>query len=230
MTTSAADLAGSPSSTTVTRPAVWLAVGRLTAVAAVALLVLLQAINHDFFPPRISVSQYGIGPHGWLFTVWTVLTATAVLSLHIGKPTGVHHFGYWLVVGSIGLITMGVVRTDAGGLQQSWHAKTHMVGSIVALVALPIGMVMAMNWARARWRRAAWLLVLCSVGSLVMVLLSAGGMPLWGMDPQRAWAFWQAVAVTVDMVLLLTFALATFSHPRKPEPHFGPPPRTCIGR
>ncbi|MET3803614.1 hypothetical protein ABIB25_000598 [Nakamurella sp. UYEF19] len=218
MTSPAADLAGSPTSTAVTRPATLLAVGRVAALAALVLCVLLQAIDHDFFPPQISVSQYGIGPNGWIFTAWTVLTAIAVLTLHAGEPANGHHFGYWLVIGSIGLVTMGVVRTDAGGLQQSWHAKVHMVGSIVALVALPIGMAMAMTWARARWRRTAWILVLVSAGALIMVLLSATGSATWGMDSPHSWAFWQSVAVTVDMVLLSTFALATFSRPRDPDP------------
>ena len=137
----------------------WLAVGRLATFSAVVFLLLLQWINDDWFPPEISVSQYGVGPRGWVFTCWAALLAVSVLALTRGGPdlgarrTRLVYF--WLAAGSAGLVVMGIVRTDAGGAQQSWHARTHMVGSILALVALPVGILLALGWARRGWRRAA---------------------------------------------------------------------------
>lgn len=215
MTSTTADLADRPGDTGARRTTDgWSAVGRVSTVAALVLCVLLQAINHDFFPPAISVSQYGVGPNGWVFTCWTTVTALAVIALHKAGTTHGRGVGYWLAIGSVGLLVMGVVRTDAGGMQQSWHSKVHVAGSILALVALPIGMAMAMHRTRLWWRRTIWSLVLVSGAALVLVLISAAGVTTFGLDAARSWALWQAIAVTVDMLMLATFGLAGFGTER----------------
>ena len=48
-----------------------LVIGRIGAGLSLVLCVLVQWINHDFFPPDVSISQYGIGPRGWVFTLWS---------------------------------------------------------------------------------------------------------------------------------------------------------------
>ena len=190
----------------------WLTVGRVATLAAIVFCLLLQWINHDWFPPEVSVSQYGIGPRGWVFTTWSALLAVSVLALTRGGPDlGVRRTRLvycWLAAGSAGLVVMGIVRTDAGGAQQSWHARTHMVGSILALLALPVGILLAIGWARVRWRRAAVVCAAVSAVALLLVLAAALGAPTPGMDAQHSWAFWQAVAVTADMLLVGVFALA----------------------
>ena len=219
MTSSAARLADRSGQTGVVDPTVgWRTTGRVSALAALVLCVLIQALNHDYFPPDISVSQYGVGRNGWVFTAWAAITSLAILSLYRAGPERSRVFGCVLVVGSIGLLVMGVVRTDAGGLQQSWHAKVHMVGSVVGLVALPIGMAMALRWARPWWQRVAWALVVVSSLALVLVLISAAGVATPGLDAPHSWALWQSVAVTVDMLLLTTFALASYSAAATPPP------------
>ncbi len=187
--------------------------GRIATLAALVLCVGLQQINHDFFPPSISVSQYGIGPHGWLFTLWTAVTVVASLAIWRANPQRQRAAGYLLTLGGVALLVMGVVRTDAGGLQHSWHAKVHMYASILALVAVPIGLAIGLRWAQTRWRRIAWCLVAISDAALIMVLVSAAGVATPGWDAPHSWALWQAVAVTMDMLVLAIFALATFSPP-----------------
>ncbi|SDP39987.1 Protein of unknown function [Nakamurella panacisegetis] len=186
-----------------------LIVGRVAAVASLVLCLLIQYLNHDFFPPDVSVSQYGVGPRGWVFTTWTAVVALAALTLRAGGSMNEHHVGYWLGAGSFGLVLMGIVRTDAGGLQQSFHAKVHMGASILALVALPIGMALAMDHACAWLRRSAWIFVVLGAVALVMVLVSAAGVATPGLDAPHSWAMWQAVAVTLDMLLLAAFAWAS---------------------
>jgi hypothetical protein len=193
-------------------------------VAAVLSCLLLQWINHDWFPPEVSVSQYGVGPRGWVFTCWSALLALSVLALAAGgselgvRPT--RSVYCWLVVGSAGLLVMGIIRTDAGGAQQSWHAQAHTVGSSLALITLPVGILLAMRWASRPWRRAALALTAISAAALVLVLASALGAANLGMDAEHSWAFWQAVAVTADMLLVGTFALAGAIHraPGGPAP------------
>ncbi len=186
-----------------------LVVGRIAAALSLVLCVVVQWINHDFFPPDVSISQYGIGPRGWVFTLWAAMVALAVLTLQAGGTVHQHHIGNWLAAGSVGLVVMGVVRTDADGLQQSLHARVHMIASIVALVALPIGMALAMSHAKPRWRRTAWVMFGLSALCLVLVLISAGGVATPGLDAQHSWSLWQSVAVTLDMLLLAGFALSS---------------------
>ncbi len=212
MTSASTDVYGGPRQRARSTAPRWLLVGRLATIAALAGCVLLQWINSDWFPPEISVSQYGVGRRGWVFTCWTTLLALAVLALARGGP----EFGprqarflwSWLTVGCVGLLVMGIVRTDAGGAQQSWHARTHMVAAILALLTMPVGIVLAMAQAGRPWRRAAVALTALSVAALLLVLASASGASLLGMDAPHSWAFWQSVAVTLDLVLVGVFALS----------------------
>ncbi len=193
-------------------------VGRLGAVVGILLCLGMQAVNSDFFPPRISISQYGVGPRGWIFTCWAVGLAVAAKALQVGSGARRYGVSRWITVGGLGLVVMAVVRTDADGLQQSLHAKVHMGASFVALAVLPIGMALAMNQARARWRRTGWVLVVLIAGSLIMVLASAAGMSTLGLDGPDSWALWQALAVSMDMVFVGAFAISTF-----PGQQAGPP-------
>ena len=43
--------------------ATWLAVGRVSTLAALVLFIGLQQINHDYFPPNVSISR-------WLLQQW----------------------------------------------------------------------------------------------------------------------------------------------------------------
>lgn len=62
--------------------------GRACAVAGWVLWVVMQALAGDPFPPEISVSQYGLGPTGWVFTVWALALAAAPLLLLPSLPPG----------------------------------------------------------------------------------------------------------------------------------------------
>lgn len=187
--------------------------GRIAAALSIVLCGAIQLVASDMFPPDVSVSQYGIGRHGWVFTLWTVVVAISIPALLIARPGFRRAALPWVVVGGLGLVVMGLVRTDAGGLQQSWHAKVHMIAAIVGLVAIPIGMALGLKHARACWRRSARLLVVLSAVALVMVLASAGGAAAFGLDAPHSWALWQSVAVTVDMALLVVFAAASPAEP-----------------
>jgi hypothetical protein len=189
----------------------WLAVGRVSTLAALVLFIGLQQINHDYFPPNVSISQYGVGPNGWVFTSWSALTVLGSLAVYAANPVRTRAVGYWLSIGGAGLLLMGIIRTDADGLQHSWHAKVHMISSIVALIALPIGLGLGLHWARKWWRRVGLTLLVLSDAALIMVGVSALGVATPGFDPEHSWALWQSVAATLDMVLLATFSLATFS-------------------
>jgi hypothetical protein len=185
----------------------WKVAGRTCAATAWVLWVVVQIVAADPFPPEISVSQYGVGPHGWLFTVWVVALASAPLLLLRYRP--VPGPARWLLaVGYAGSLLMAFVRTDEGGTQMSTQAKVHMAGAIPAMVALPLGIVAAMWFAAPAWRSASLVLAALSTISGVAILLAAVGVDTAGLGAASSWAFWQGVSIVIDMILVSVYAIA----------------------
>jgi hypothetical protein len=71
-----------------------------------------------------------------------------------------------------------------------------------------VGIVLALDRAPRPWRRAGVALAVLSVASLLLVLAAALEVPTPGWDAEQSWAFWQSVAVTIDMMLVVVFAVA----------------------
>jgi hypothetical protein len=159
----------------------------------------------------ISVSQYGVGPHGWLFSLWMVAVAAAPWSLYVYRPAVGFGARWWLGIGIVGAATMAIVRTDPGGLQRSFQAKVHLVGSVLALSGLPIGILLTVLAAAAVWRRCAFVLVGLSAAALALLLLSAAGWDTTGAGPATSWAFWQSIALTADLLLLVVQMFAALT-------------------
>ena len=184
----------------------WWIVGAVSVVLAWILCCVVQAVAGDALPPDISVSQYGVGPHGWLFSVWMVTIAAGPAVLYAYRPVRGWGARWWIAVGVLGTAVMATVRTDPGGLQESINAKIHMVGAVLALAGLPIGMLCALMVAARSWRRCAMALVALSAASLELLLISAGGVDTTGAGSVTSWSLWQSVALAVDMLLLVALA------------------------
>src|SRR6476619_6622913 len=67
----------------------WLIAGRGCAAAGWVLWIAVQVVADDPFPPEISLSQYGLGGAGWLFSLWVVVLATGPLLLLRFLPVGI---------------------------------------------------------------------------------------------------------------------------------------------
>lgn len=201
-------------------PGWWIA-GALTTAAAWVLAIVMQAVAGDALPPDISVSQYGVGPHGWVFSIWMLTVSGGPCLLYCYRP--VHRFGarWWLLAGLIGSAVMATVRTDPGGLQQSINAKIHMGGAVLALVGLPLGIMFSLLTAARLWRRLAVLLVAVSAVSLELLLVSAAGIDTTGAGADTSWSLWQSIALAADMLLLVTQLYGSRTIPPRrgdPEP------------
>ncbi len=176
----------------------------VSTVAAIA----MQAVAGQWFPPPVSVSQYGIGPWGWLFSVFVVTMSAAPLVLERCSPRPSPAVRGFLWTGLAGALVMAVVRTDTGGAQASWNAKVHMIGSIFCLAFVPLGMVTAL-WLRGGAARVVGLLEIAVVEvAIVLLLAAAAGLDTAGLGPTRSWAFWQAVASVVCVLMVVTMAVA----------------------
>ena len=191
----------------------WLRAGEIWVVASILLLLVMQVvISGVWFPPPISISQYGIGGWGWLFSLWAIsLAAMPICLLRATEVAGRRRYvlgSVLIYTGSLGALVMAVVRTQAGGDQVTWNAKVHMLGSIVASVLIPFG-ILAVVWTVGRgWRTVVAIEVALVAVALVLLLMAAGGLDTAGLGRERSWAFWQTVAVLVSEVMFATFALA----------------------
>jgi len=190
----------------------WLRAGELWVVASILLLLAMQVVSGVWFPPPISISQYGIGGWGWLFSLWAIsLAAIPSCLLRATEVAGRRRYvlgSVLIYTGSVGAMVMAVVRTQAGGAQVTWNAKVHMLGSIVASVLIPFG-ILAVVWTLGRgWRAVVAIELALLAVALVLLLMAAGGLDTAGLGRERSWAFWQMVAVLVSEVMFATFALA----------------------
>jgi hypothetical protein len=183
----------------------WRIAGRCCTVVGWVLWVVVQVVNHDPFPPEISLSQYGIGAAGWLFSVWVVVLAAGPLLLLRYRPVPGPARAL-VLVGFLGTVVMAVVRTDEGAPQMTVHAKVHMAAAVVALVLLPLGILAALGYARRRWFRLG--LAIVAVGAVVgvLILLAAAGLDTAGLGPARSWALWQGTLIVIEMVLVTVYA------------------------
>jgi len=186
----------------------WWMAGVGLVVASWLLLVLVQADTGDWLPPEISFSQYGVGGHGWIFSLYLICLSVGPLCLDRAVPTG-RVTRVLLVAGALGCLVMAVVRTDPGGLQQSTTAKVHMVASVIGLVAVPIGTAVAALRSGRTARILPWTFVAISTVSLVLLLISATGVDTLGVGANTSWAYWQTSAVLADTVLTVLMLVTT---------------------
>lgn len=180
--------------------------GRACALAGWVLWVAMQVLAGDPFPPEISVSQYGLGPAGWVFTVWALTLAAAPLlllpSLLPARTPARRAAAALLWVGFAGAAVMAIVRTDDGGGAMSGHARVHMAGAVVALVFLPAGILVALRRATARARRTACVLAAAAAVTGALVVVSAAGVDTVGWGAPGSWALWQGTLIVLEMLLV----------------------------
>jgi hypothetical protein len=183
----------------------WRIAGRGCAAAGWVLWVVVQVVNDDPFPPEISLSQYGLGGTGWLFSVWVIVLATAPILLLRYRPVP-GPARVLVAIGWVGTLVMALVRTDEGAPQMTAHAKVHMAAAVVALVFLPLGILFALRYAERRWFRLG--VVLVAIGGVVgaLILLAAAGVDTAGLGPARSWALWQGTLIVIELLLVTLYA------------------------
>jgi hypothetical protein len=186
----------------------WVAVSRVCVAVVWVGWLIMQLVSGDWLTPEISMSQYGVGPSGWIFSAWSVVLGGTVVVMTLTTPGTTRAVRSIAWLGAVGAVVMAVVRTDAGGAQESLQAKVHAVGATVALVGLLVACVLCLDRARQPWRAASLVLGVVSLTAIALVGVAAFGVDLFGRDSHDAWALWQGVSVIVDLVLMLIWAVA----------------------
>lgn len=179
----------------------WYLAGVVSVVLSYLLLIAVQIIKHDWLPPEISFSQYGVGAWGWLFSLFLVAFAAAPLMTERAVTSGRFVWAL-LVVGLFGCLVMALVPTDPGGLQESARARVHMTGSVFGLSMTPLGVAAALLRHRRVPPMLPILLAAVSTAAIALLLVSAAGVDTLGVGTVKSWAVWQTVAALADLVLV----------------------------
>ena len=123
-----------------------------TALLVAAMHVLAPWSRHD--PTRRTISEYAVGPGGWLFDAAVgVLAVATVLVVVSSVRSGLVRWpsapAVLLLVWSVGLALVIVFEKTNWSVGSSLSGSVHRYASLAAFVALPIGV-----WRAARpWRR-----------------------------------------------------------------------------
>ncbi len=206
----------------------WLTTARWIAGIGWLLWIAMQVIAKDPFPPKISLSQYGLGGAGFVFTLWAIgLGVVPLLLLRYRPVEGPALPVAW--VAFIGALLTGLVRTDEGGLQLSLAAKVHQVVAVVALVMLPLAVLFAMMTADRRWWRLSVGISFTTAGVGVLVLLSAAGFDTAGLGAPASWALWEGTLGVLEMLLVSVYAAAVTTVGRRVARHESVPPVQSAG-
>ena len=189
---------------------------------------MVQVVADDPFPPEISLSQYGLGGTGWIFSVWAVVLASSPLLLLRYRP--VPGSARWLLaIGYVGTWVMAIVRTDEGIQQMSAHAMVHMAAAVTGLVFLPVGIVVALRYSAKPWPAVAIATLGTGVIAGMLILVSAAGVDTAGLGPARSWALWQGALVVIEMLLVALYAVVvTTIDPRSRRARLSSPVQSAI--
>jgi Protein of unknown function (DUF998) len=183
----------------------------------VALLLVLHFVRADLAPSWHMISEYSVGPGGWLMQLAFFTLASSFFSLTLAL--GAHAKGVlgaagrvFLFVAGVGLTMGGLFNTDPPGTPREHISSTGMLHGFAFMLGVP-GVLLAVTLVTsALWRAPAWrsqrALLFTSSGLVWLTLLVFGismsnAMASHATGPDfavgwqnralvLAWAFWLA--------------------------------------
>ena len=167
-----------------------LAIGAMACMLYSALaLAVLHVLRPDYAPASNFISNYAVGPYGWVMTTWFVAqaggTALLVLGLACSGLRSVAAIAAMvlLLVEAIGLLVSAMFPVDLPGTPSTRAGAIHDLSFLVnvscfmlAILLLPLGLGRHPGW--RTFRRTAWLLAgLILLAFLVQFATMHKGMP-----------------------------------------------------
>lgn len=199
---------------------VLLLLGAAVTAGGICTAYAMQYVKDAPFPPKVSISAYGLPPHGWIMTLAATLIGLGSVPLTIVLRSGMVRpprvVPILLVVWTVGTITLGWVHTNQPHTPAGPSTLVHQGAAIIAMVAFPIavGFLIA---DRIRTRIASLAdsmvmatLAVASLTCLVLLFLAAFGVNTAGIGVHRSWAFYQFAAAMIDLLLVFVIMAICF--------------------
>lgn len=189
---------------TLDRAALWLM------HATIVSSIVMQIGKDDFLPPKVSMSQYGVGPFGWTFTVTLILLAAGSMTMLIADvrrlPVPPRAVLILISVWSVCVVLTALVPADPDQSMPTLTGRAHTLFASLALIVLPVAAVIRATIARRRppkpLRVAICVIALASETSLALLVVAANGVDLTGLGPHSAWALYESSSVVLDVILV----------------------------
>ncbi len=189
----------------------------LVMTAGAISLIAMQAVRGDWFPPEVSISQYGVGDNGWMLTMTLLFMALASGLLLVGshRQAGNPNWAVLLPwsIWTLALVVMAFVPTNEWPAPLTLTGEIHQGAAILGLFFAPIGAVAMAGISRrdtpgslaARARAVAIACAGLSWFCLGLLLLTNIDIDITGLGYKDAWSLHQTLAVVLD--ILMVFAL-----------------------
>lgn len=186
-------------------------------IAGAAAVIAMQAVGGDWFPPEVSISQYGVGEYGWMLTMTLLFLAAASALLLWGAHRQAAARTWSVILPSsvwiLALVVMAFVPTNAWPAPLTLTGQVHQAAAVLGLFAAPIGAVLMVGLDRSGAAGAAGSrarVIVIGSGALSWVFLGLLALTNIDIDPtglgyRRAWSLHQTIAVLLDIVMV--FAL-----------------------
>jgi len=192
----------------------------LVMIAGTLSVIAIQAVSGDWFPPEVSISQYGVGEYGWMLTM-TLLFLAAASALLLWGAHRQEAARSWPVilpwsVWILALVVMAFVPTNEWPGPLTLTGQVHQAAAICGLFAAPIAAVLMVGLgarsARGTAGRQARTIVITSAllswFFLGLLLLTNIDIDLTGLGYRRAWSLHQTVAVLLDIVMVFALIIS----------------------
>ena len=192
-------------------------------IAFLTLLFLLHFLAPEFDPSWRMISEYEIGPYGWMMRVaffcWggSVLALLAALRPYLRTRSGKTGF-WWLAVIGVALFGAGIFATDPiTNITESFTNRMHTLAGAIVIFTFPIAATLTARslahhpeWGPSRrwvWGATAlaWLGLVLYVGTLTVSVMTNPAAGKSGPDVLQGWP--NRIMVVLYILWLLVIAL-----------------------
>jgi hypothetical protein len=170
--------------------------GALLATAAIicmvyqaVALILLHVLRADLAPASNFISNYAVGPFGWIMTTWFIAGACSVVLLSMGlarsglKSVTARIAMFLMVIEALGLLVSAAFPVDAPGAPSTRTGDIHdysFLVNVISFVLIPVLLAFSFG-SHPGWRSfrpMAWVLAaLIAVAFVIQFATLHKGMP-----------------------------------------------------
>lgn len=188
--------------------------------------IAMQWIQHAPFPPSVSISTYGLGPNGWVFTLAMTsvgfATIPLLLAIHRQWPPIPRLVWPLMLTWVVCVLIVGWIRTSAPGQIVDGWVIVHRSAAVVGMIAFPVAVAL-LTVSRLRRREctpleAVLTLLLVTASEISLILVAAGSIgkfDITGLGYKHAPGLFEFAAALIDVVIMYVVVWSALAHRRR---------------